>query len=111
MRRYLVVADEALGGEWVLDAIRQRLHDGPCRFHVVVPAASPGDPLYAGADDAIAVAARHLDAVLGRLHAAGILATGEIESAEASVTVTGELRSGHFDEVILPTLEDRRLTT
>jgi hypothetical protein len=111
MRRYLVVADEALGGEWVLDVIRQRLREGPCRIHVVVPAASAGGSLYAGEDDAVAIAERHLDAVLGRLHAVGILATGEVGAAGGSLTVAAELRGGHFDEVILPTLEERRLPT
>lgn len=110
MRRYLVVADEALGGEWVLGAIRQRLREGPCRFHVVVPAASVGAPLFAGEDDAVAVAGRHLDAVLGRLHGAGILATGEVASDGESLVVADALHGGHFDEVILAPLDDRHLT-
>ena len=37
MRRYLVVANQTLGGEQLLACVRDRLRAGPCRFHVLVP--------------------------------------------------------------------------
>ena len=42
MRRYLVVANQTLGGEHLLDKVRECVAAGPCHFHVLVPA-SPGD--------------------------------------------------------------------
>ena len=38
MRRYLVVANQTLGGEQLLACVRERLQAGPSHFHVLVPA-------------------------------------------------------------------------
>ena len=38
MRRYLVVANQTLGGEELWAAIRERMAGGDCHFHLVVPA-------------------------------------------------------------------------
>jgi hypothetical protein len=47
MRRYLVVANQTLGGEELLAAIRERIAGGECHFHLVVPA-TPADQLDPG---------------------------------------------------------------
>jgi hypothetical protein len=47
VRRYLVVANQTLGGEELLTAIRARMGAGPCHFHLLVPA-TPADRLDAG---------------------------------------------------------------
>ena len=56
MRRYLVVANQTLGGEELWAAIRERMGAGDCHFHLVVPATPAGqlDPSFAagGAEDA-----------------------------------------------------------
>jgi hypothetical protein len=46
MRRYLVVANQTLGGEELWELIRERVARGDCHFHLVVPAtpASQLDP-------------------------------------------------------------------
>jgi hypothetical protein len=44
VRRYLVVANQTLGGEELLAHVRDRLRTGPCHFHVLVPA-TPADQL------------------------------------------------------------------
>jgi hypothetical protein len=46
VRRYLVVANQTLGGEELWAAIRERMAGGDCHFHLVVPAtpASQLDP-------------------------------------------------------------------
>jgi hypothetical protein len=51
VRRYLVVANQTLGGEELLSAIRERMAAGDCHFHLVVPAtpASQLDPGYLAA--------------------------------------------------------------
>jgi hypothetical protein len=38
MRRYLVVANQTLVGDELLGRVRERMREGPCRFHVLVPA-------------------------------------------------------------------------
>jgi hypothetical protein len=42
VRRYLVVANQTLGGDELLAAIRQRMAEGDCHFHLVVPATPAG---------------------------------------------------------------------
>ena len=48
MRRYLVVANQTLGGEELWMAIRERMGGGDCHFHLVVPATPAGqlDPSF-----------------------------------------------------------------
>jgi hypothetical protein len=47
VRRYLVVANQTLGGEELWAAIRERLAGGECHFHLVVPA-TPAEQLDPG---------------------------------------------------------------
>ena len=49
MRRYLVVANQTLGGEELWAAIRERMAAGDCHFHLVVPA-TPAGQLDPGAE-------------------------------------------------------------
>ena len=42
MRRYLVVANQTLGGEELASAIQQRMAAGDCHFHLLVPATPAG---------------------------------------------------------------------
>jgi hypothetical protein len=48
VRRYLVVANQTLGGEELWAAIRERMASGDCHFHLVVPA-TPASQLDPGA--------------------------------------------------------------
>ena len=52
MRRYLVVANQTLGGEELWGVIRERMGTGDCHFHLVVPATPAGqlDPSSAAGD-------------------------------------------------------------
>jgi hypothetical protein len=47
VRRYLVVANQTLGGDELWAAIRERIAGGECHFHLVVPA-TPADQLDPG---------------------------------------------------------------
>ena len=104
MRRYLVVANQTLGGERLQAEIRQRVLDGPCRFHVLVPATKPADHAFWTEGEAHAIAERRLDAALSRLHGMGILATGQVGDASPVLAVADVLLRDRFDEVILSTL-------
>ena len=42
MGRYLVVANQTLGGEGLMDEIRRRVDGGPSSFYIVVPATTTG---------------------------------------------------------------------
>jgi len=42
VRRYLVVANQTLGGDDLLAYVQERMRAGPSRFHVLVPATPAG---------------------------------------------------------------------
>jgi nucleotide-binding universal stress UspA family protein len=122
VRRYLVVANQTLGGAELEEELRRRL-DEPCSFHVLVPntravdyyaLAAAGGHVPMGAlitecaptqdAEATARARRRLDELLGRLHEMGAKAEGELGHADPVEAITQVLASRQFDEVILSTL-------
>lgn len=103
MRRYLVVANETLGGEHLLDKVRECLADGPCRFHIVVPASPPHDHLTATEGEALAGAQRRLDAALGAFRGLGAEVDGEVGDPRPLSAVADVLRHHVFDEIIVST--------
>jgi hypothetical protein len=56
VRRYLVVANQTLGGNQLVNTIRERMAAGPSHFHLLVPAtpADQLDPAYRARADAAA---------------------------------------------------------
>jgi hypothetical protein len=61
VRRFLVVANQTLGGEELWAAIRERMEAGDCHFHLVVPA-TPAGQLDPGVTTAAAESGREEDA-------------------------------------------------
>lgn len=102
MRRYLVVANRTLGGEQVLDVVRQRMQEGPCTFHVVVPASHPSSAWTEG--QVIAMAQRRLDDALETMGALGATVTGEVGDASPVRAVGDVLLREPVDEILLSTL-------
>jgi hypothetical protein len=84
VRRYLVVANQTLGGEELWAAIRERLAVGDCHFHLLVPA-TPATQLDPGASAEVAEtggAGEAGDAGLDRRTARQLL-EDELDDAEA----------------------------
>lgn len=104
MRRYLVVANQTLGGEHLAAKIRECMAAGPCSFHVLVPATPPPDRLLATEGEARAVAARRLEEALRRFRALGATVTGEVGDHRPLEAIADVLRHRSFDEIILSTL-------
>jgi GABA permease len=102
MRRYLVVANRTLGGEHLLDAVRQRMADGPCSFHIVVPASHPSSAWTEG--EVVAMAQKRLDDALARFTELGATATGEVGDASPVRAIGDVLLREPIDEVLLSTL-------
>jgi hypothetical protein len=102
MRRYLVVANRTLGGQHLLDAVRDRMHDGECTFHVVVPASHPSSAWSEGQVNAMA--RERLDDALARFAEVGATATGEVGDASPVRAIGDVLLRQPIDEVILSTL-------
>ena len=122
MRRYLVVANQTLGGPELVDKLDECVAAGPCRFYFVVPATSVSDlepvdrPLtLSGVDggagllpdaDAVAraIAGRRLEKELARLREAGVDADGQVGDPRPLHAIKDALRKQEVDEVIVSTL-------
>ena len=102
MDRCLVVANKTLLSDELLDAVRSRMEERPCEFHLLVPVSHPWR---AWSDGSIKAAARErLEE--GRAHFAehGIECTGEIGDANPVFAVTDILLRERFDEIVISTL-------
>jgi hypothetical protein len=124
VHRYLVVANQTLGGQELLDAIRERMDRGPAEFWVLAPAtpitqlvtdfgalsgAVPLDtsmmPTAADVrEEGIALARANLDTELGRLRELGATADGAVGDANPMVAIEKAVAEQQFDEIILSTL-------
>jgi GABA permease len=105
MRRYLVVANQTLGGEALLDEIRGCLAVGTASFHVVVPATAPHEQISWTEGAALAVARERLVRAVSALQAEGIPASGEVGDANPVLAIEDAIRHRPpFDAIILSTL-------
>lgn len=119
MRRYLVVANQTLGGEELAARLQELMKDGPCRFHFVVPITQT-----AGSDHAVdgpwaplvvhdgyqvgrQLAEGRLTHELARLRQAGAQADGEVADAAPMDHVRALVTQEQFDAVIVSTLPRR----
>ncbi len=105
MRRYLVVANQTLGGGHLLTLLRE-LAEEPSTFHVLVPASPPVDHLWTEAE-AIVIARKRLDTALERFRAVGIEATGEVGDGRPLQAIDDVLSRDTFDAIVLSTLPPR----
>jgi hypothetical protein len=104
VRRYLVVANQTLGGEHLVDTVRSCLAAGPCRFHLVVPASARHDRFIETEGEAIAAAQRRLDTALEVFRSLGANVDGQVGDARPLTAIADVLRHAEFDEIILSTL-------
>ncbi len=124
MRRFLVVANQTAGAPVLVDAIKQRLSQGPSTFHVLVPAtgvrdlvrlAALGcDPLSGynvsvadvagGNEQAMAHAKAQLEAQLAQLRDLGADASGEVGDPDPLTAMADALKDRQVDEILLSTL-------
>lgn len=104
MPRYLVVANQTLGGEHLLEKIRECLSAGPSSFHIVVPATPPREHLTWTDGEAQELAKSRLDRALEQFRELGAEADGEIGDADPVQAIGDALRADQFDEIILSTL-------
>jgi hypothetical protein len=104
MRRYLVVANQTLGGEHLIEKVRQCLSEGQCGFYIVVPATPRSEQLTWTEGRASAIAQERLDRVLTRFRQMGAEADGEVGDKNPILAIEDAMRHGAFDEIILSTL-------
>ena len=104
MRRYLVVANQTLGGQHLAETVRGCLAAGPARFHIVVPATQPRDHAVWTEGEARALAQRRLEAALDGFLAIGAEVEGEIGDESPLQAIADVVHDREFDEIILSTL-------
>ena len=104
MKRYLVVANQTLGGDHLMALLRQRVAEGPCALHVLVPAsADPTEWMHDEVNDRL-LARRRLHEALERFGELGVEVTGEVGDHRPEDAIHDVLRRESFDEIILSTL-------
>jgi GABA permease len=127
MRRYLVVANQTLGGRELREELRKRSASGDASFYVlvpntraahyhVVPAAGGFVPMptmatgYGGPEtdeEATQEAQGRLSRMLGALADLGVRAEGQLGSPDPLEAIAEAVRGREFDEVIVATLPKR----
>ena len=107
--RVLVVANRTAATPALLDAVRERVARGPCRFTLLVPNSAHGlhrvvDPEDQGRSEAEAT----LELALPLLeHAAGGPVEGVVGAAEPLAAIQDAVNVRGFDEIIISTLPTR----
>ena len=102
MGRYLVVANQTLGGDQLMAEVRQRAAAGPSSFYVIVP-----NTRSAAAEDehrATLTAQSRLNQALNHLRSEGLDAHGDIGDPEPLTAIEDALAGQQFDELIISTL-------
>lgn len=105
MGKYLIVANQTLATDQLTDKVRQLCAEGPCTFHVVVPATHAKDHAFYTEGHDHALAEKRLEAALERFRGIGAEADGEVGDSSAFLAVRDcLLADGTYDGVIVSTL-------
>ena len=105
MGRYLVVANQTLGGHELLERLRSAAQEGSCEIHVLVPASADPTQAFHDGDVDRRLARERLDEALERFGELDATVTGEVGDHRPADAVGDVLRRGErFDRVIVSTL-------
>jgi nucleotide-binding universal stress UspA family protein len=104
MRRYLVVANQTLGGEHLKAKVRECMAAGDCTFTIVVPATPPADHLTWTESQAQEMAEQRLAEALARFREMGATVDGVVGDPRPMQAIIDAVETQPFDEIILSTL-------
>ena len=116
MAKYLLVANQTLGGDHLMEEVRWRVGRGPSSFYVLVPntgQADSGGPAPTGMAASASAEAEHratlaaqarLRQALAQLKAAGAEARGDLGDPNPMTAISDLLATESFDEIIISTL-------
>jgi len=108
MTHILVVANETLGAQSIVEAIRERAHGGDTHVTVVAPQTQPKAGLVVYADAVRDAALARVDATVSALEQVGLDAHGDVMDPDpftATMDAVGEFRP---DEIIISTHPETR---
>jgi GABA permease len=119
----MIVANQTLGGDQLVQAIRDYMAAGPTEFWIVVPATPvqhlvptfvPPMPVMGGPlnlppspEEGRSLAEAKLQSAVEQLRAAGATADGEVGDPDPMRAVEAALAKRKFDEIIVSTLPER----
>lgn len=103
--RLLVVANETVGGEALLDEIRDRCRHRDCEILVVTPAVgvSRAEHWASDVDEAMELARQRMELSLIELDRQSLKARGEIGDSDPNVAIEDALRVFPADEIVIST--------
>jgi len=105
MPRYLVVANQTLGGQALLDRLEEGASEGSRSIHVLVPASADPTDVFHDEDADVRLAEKRLAEALERFDDLDATVTGEVGDHRAADAVGDVLRRGEeFDRIIVSTL-------
>jgi Cyclic nucleotide-binding domain len=104
MPRYLVVANQTLGGESLLAAVRERSRRGEGRLFLIVPATPPSGGLTWTESQASLLARDRLERWLKQFAEMGVDVEGQVGDPDPFLAVQDVLQGERFDEIIVSTL-------
>jgi GABA permease len=121
LHKVLIVANQTIGSVELTEAVKQRLIDGQCSFHLLVPVPpTPPSAISVGLaavesaattfmvlPDLRALAEERLAAGLEWLQSLGATATGEVGAVDTLAAVNAVVERGDVDEIIVSTLPSR----
>jgi hypothetical protein len=109
-RHLLVVANETVGGQKLIEAVKKRAERGPLEVTVITPVTEPREGYVVYEDTRRAAAGRRLDRTLERLHEAGISAYGFVVDTDPLNAVRDTLAELEPlpDEIIVSTHPEER---
>jgi hypothetical protein len=103
MKEVLVIANRTLGGEKLLDTVRERAAAGEVTFRLVVPQTKPSAGLVIY-DEAVRESAQvRVDLAMSLLATEGIAASGEVGDPDPFLATMDAIAARRPDEVILST--------
>jgi hypothetical protein len=101
--RYLVVANQTLGGIGLVSTVQERAKEG-FPIHVLVPATAPADEHVPTEGTGAQHAQRRLNEALARFRAVGVEATGTVGVADPMEAIRDTLAGGGYAGIIISTL-------
>lgn len=114
MSRYLIVANQTLGGDELNRVVEDRIKRGDSQFYVVVPRTATEheaagwtggfEEASSEQDKARSKAEHRLSLMLDKIRSTGGKADGEVGDPDPAVAVKDVLHTQSFDEIIVSTL-------
>ena len=109
LKHILVVANQTVGGERLIAAVKAHAEAEPTRVTVICPQNDPQDAWVVDESKVVAETQARLDATLAALHEAGIQATGRVVDRDPYTAVLDVVESSDPPaEIIVSTLPQTR---